>query len=132
GAAAPGLPLLRHPADRARAPAPGQPGGRRAARARARDADVPKLRPSRILHRARSHCATGRYHGSPYRPPVAFPFHHGRRRATPSVAGDAIQMMGTASEVLPNTTIRVKFEHGHAALAYASRKVSKNYIRILE
>jgi len=29
------------------------------------------------------------------------------------VAGDAIQMMGTVTEVLPNTTFRVKLENGH-------------------
>jgi len=47
------------------------------------------------------------------------------------VAGDAIQMMGTVSEVLPNTTFRVKLENGHEVLAYVSGKMRKNYIRIL-
>jgi len=56
----------------------------------------------------------------------------GVRRATPSVAGDAIQMMGTVSEVLPNTTFRVKLENGHEVLAYVSGKMRKNYIRILQ
>ncbi len=63
---------------------------------------------------------------------MTFPFHHGRGRATPSVAGDAIQMMGTVSEVLPNTTFRVKLENGHEVLAYVSGKMRKNYIRILQ
>ncbi len=48
------------------------------------------------------------------------------------VAGDAIQMMGTITEVLPNTTFRVKLENGHEVLAYVSGKMRKNYIRILQ
>ena len=40
-----------------------------------------------------------------------------RKETFRSVAGDAIQMMGTVTEVLPNTTFRVK---------------RKNYIRILQ
>ena len=48
------------------------------------------------------------------------------------VAGDAIQMMGTVTEVLPNTTFRVTLENGHAVLAYVSGKMRKNYIRILQ
>ena len=47
------------------------------------------------------------------------------------VAGDAIQMMGTITEVLPNTTFRVELENGHEILAYVSGKMRKNYIRIL-
>jgi translation initiation factor IF-1 len=49
----------------------------------------------------------------------------------PAVAGDAIQMMGTITEVLPNTTFRVELENGHQILAYVSGKMRKNYIRIL-
>ena len=45
---------------------------------------------------------------------------------------DAIQMMGTITEVLPNTTFRVKLENGHEVLAYVSGKMRKNYIRILQ
>src|SRR2546428_14050047 len=41
-------------------------------------------------------------------------------------------MMGTVTEVLPNTTFRVKLEHGHQVLAYVRGKMRKNYIRILE
>jgi translation initiation factor IF-1 len=48
------------------------------------------------------------------------------------VAGDAIQMMGTVTEVLPNTTFRVTLENGHEVLAYVSGKMRKNYIRILQ
>ena len=39
---------------------------------------------------------------------------------------------GTISEVLPNTTFRVKLENGHEVLAYVSGKMRKNYIRILQ
>lgn len=48
------------------------------------------------------------------------------------MAGDAIQMMGTIAEVLPNTTFRVELENGHRILAYVSGKMRKNYIRILK
>ncbi len=51
---------------------------------------------------------------------------------TEDVAGDAIQMMGTITEVLPNTTFRVELENGHEILAYVSGKMRKNYIRILQ
>lgn len=54
------------------------------------------------------------------------------RECSTLVAGDAIQMMGTVSEVLPNTTFRVKLENGHEVLAYVSGKMRKNYIRILQ
>ncbi len=47
------------------------------------------------------------------------------------MAGDAIQMMGTVKEVLPNTTFRVDLENGHEVLAYVSGKMRKHYIRIL-
>lgn len=47
------------------------------------------------------------------------------------MAGDAIQMMGTVREVLPNTTFRVELENGHEVLAYVSGKMRKHYIRIL-
>jgi len=55
----------------------------------------------------------------------------GQRGDERFVAGDAIQMMGTVSEVLPNTTFRVTLENGHEVLAYVSGKMRKNYIRIL-
>lgn len=47
------------------------------------------------------------------------------------MAGDAIQMMGTVKQVLPNTTFRVELENGHEVLAYVSGKMRKHYIRIL-
>lgn len=60
--------------------------------------------------------------------PVLVPYEQER---LPVVAGDAIQMMGTITEVLPNTTFRVELENGHQILAYVSGKMRKNYIRIL-
>ncbi len=60
--------------------------------------------------------------------PVFVPF---EQEWLPVVAGDAIQMMGTITEVLPNTTFRVELENGHQILAYVSGKMRKNYIRIL-
>ena len=56
--------------------------------------------------------------------------HHSR--GLRQLAGDAIQMMGTITVVLPNTTFRVKLENGHEVLAYVSGKMRKNYIRILQ
>ena len=47
------------------------------------------------------------------------------------VAGDAIQMMGTITEVLPNTTFRVELENGHKVLAHISGKMRMHYIKIL-
>jgi len=60
--------------------------------------------------------------------PVVVP---NRQERSQVVAGDAIQMMGTITEVLPNTTFRVELENGHQILAYVSGKMRKNYIRIL-
>ena len=47
------------------------------------------------------------------------------------MASDAVQMMGTVKEVLPNTTFKVELENGHEVLAYVSGKMRKHYIRIL-
>jgi len=44
---------------------------------------------------------------------------------------DAITMEGPVTETLPNTTFRVKLENGHVVIAHISRKMRKNYIRIL-
>jgi translation initiation factor IF-1 len=48
------------------------------------------------------------------------------------LGGDAIEMEGTVSEVLPNATFRVELENGHEVLAYLSGKMRKFYIRVLE
>ena len=44
---------------------------------------------------------------------------------------DAIQMEGTVTETLPNTTFRVELENGHTVTAHISGKMRKHYIRIL-
>jgi translation initiation factor IF-1 len=44
---------------------------------------------------------------------------------------EAIQMEGTVSETLPNTTFRVELENGHFVTAHISGKMRKHYIRIL-
>jgi translation initiation factor IF-1 len=48
------------------------------------------------------------------------------------VAKDAIEIEGTVTEVLPNTTFRVTLENDHVVLAYLSGKMRKHYIRVLE
>ena len=45
---------------------------------------------------------------------------------------DAIEIEGTVSEVLPNTTFRVRLENDHEVLCYLSGKMRKHYIRVLE
>lgn len=45
---------------------------------------------------------------------------------------DAIEIEGTVTEVLPNTTFRVTLENDHEVLAYLSGKMRKHYIRVLE
>jgi len=47
------------------------------------------------------------------------------------VARDAIEIEGTVTEVLPNTTFRVTLENDHEVLAYLSGKMRKHYIRVL-
>ena len=42
-----------------------------------------------------------------------------------------IEVEGTVTEALPNTTFRVKLENGHEILAHSSGKMRMNYIRIL-
>ena len=44
---------------------------------------------------------------------------------------DAIEVMGTVLEPLPNATFRVELENKHQVLAHISGKMRKNYIRIL-
>jgi translation initiation factor IF-1 len=44
----------------------------------------------------------------------------------------AIKVDGVVSEVLPNTTFRVKLENGHEILARISGKMRMNYIKILQ
>lgn len=44
---------------------------------------------------------------------------------------DNIEMMGTVTESLPNTTFRVRLENGHEINAHISGRMRKHYIKIL-
>jgi translation initiation factor IF-1 len=44
---------------------------------------------------------------------------------------EAIEMEGTVSEVLPNTTFRVLLENGHQVLATVAGKMRRFRIRVL-
>ncbi len=44
---------------------------------------------------------------------------------------DVIEMEGTITDTLPNTTFRVELENGHTIIAHISGKMRKHYIRIL-
>ncbi|MGH9482748.1 MAG: translation initiation factor IF-1 [Terriglobales bacterium] len=44
---------------------------------------------------------------------------------------DAIEVMGTVLEPLPNGMFKVELENQHQVLAHISGKIRKNYIRIL-
>ena len=44
---------------------------------------------------------------------------------------EAIQVEGTVTEALPNTTFRVELENGHEVHAHISGKMRMHYIRIL-
>ena len=44
---------------------------------------------------------------------------------------DAIEVVGTVVETLPNAMFRVELENRHLVLAHVSGKMRKNFIRIL-
>ena len=44
---------------------------------------------------------------------------------------DAIEVIGTVTETLPNAMFRVELENKHLVLAHISGKMRKNFIRIL-
>ena len=44
---------------------------------------------------------------------------------------DAIEVIGTVAETLPNAMFRVELENKHVVLAHVSGKMRKNFIRIL-
>jgi len=44
---------------------------------------------------------------------------------------DAIEVVGTVLETLPNAMFRVELENKHLVLAHVSGKMRKNFIRIL-
>ena len=45
--------------------------------------------------------------------------------------GDAIEVMGTVQEALPNAVFRVTLDNGHKVLAHISGKMRKHFIRIV-
>ena len=45
---------------------------------------------------------------------------------------DSIKVDGIITEILPNTTFKVKLENGHEILAHISGKMRLHYIRILQ
>ena len=47
------------------------------------------------------------------------------------MAKDVIEIEGTILESMPNAMFRVKLENDHEILAHISRKIRKNFIRIL-
>ncbi|RPI19963.1 MAG: translation initiation factor IF-1 [Acidobacteria bacterium] len=44
---------------------------------------------------------------------------------------EAIEVMGTVIETLPNAMFKVQLENGHQVLAHISGKMRKHFIRIL-
>jgi len=48
------------------------------------------------------------------------------------VKQDPIKVDGLITEILPNTTFKVKLENGHEILAHISGKMRLHYIRILQ
>ena len=44
---------------------------------------------------------------------------------------DAIEVMGTVLETLPNAMFRVELDNGHKVLAHISGKMRMHYIKIL-
>ncbi|MBN1633905.1 MAG: translation initiation factor IF-1 [Ignavibacteria bacterium] len=45
---------------------------------------------------------------------------------------DTIKVDGIITEILPNTTFKVKLENGHIITAHISGKMRMNYIKILQ
>jgi len=54
-----------------------------------------------------------------------------RREKPESPKEDAIEVMGTVIEPLPNAMFRVELDNKHPVLAHISGKMRKNFIRIL-
>ena len=48
------------------------------------------------------------------------------------VKQDSIKVDGIITEILPNTTFKVKLENDHEILAHISGKMRMHYIRILQ
>src|SRR5205807_8682788 len=121
------LPVVWYPVDRAVAPPAGW--ARLVGRIGADHAHVPRLRPARLVYRARSGAAARSDDGPARGPRLSRPEREerlrsgGRRRHT----DDGHRERGAAQHYL-----RVKLENGHEVLAYVSGKMRKNYIRILQ
>jgi translation initiation factor IF-1 len=60
--------------------------------------------------------------------PLAF---HGSSEVRDMPKEDAIEVVGTVVETLPNAMFRVELENKHLVLAHVSGKMRKNFIRIL-
>ncbi len=45
---------------------------------------------------------------------------------------DVIKVDGIITEILPNTTFKVRLQNGHEVLAHISGKMRLNYIKILQ
>lgn len=54
-----------------------------------------------------------------------------KERENSSKKEDAIEVMATVIEPLPNAMFRVELENKHRVLAHISGKMRKNFIRIL-
>jgi len=54
-----------------------------------------------------------------------------KKKASDSGKEDAIEVMATVIEPLPNAMFRVQLENKHKVLAHISGKMRKNFIRIL-
>ncbi len=54
-----------------------------------------------------------------------------RKAETANPKEDAIEVMATVIEPLPNAMFRVELENKHQVLAHISGKMRKNFIRIL-
>jgi translation initiation factor IF-1 len=54
-----------------------------------------------------------------------------KREQPESPKEDAIEVMGTVIEPLPNAMFRVELDNKHQVLAHISGKMRKNFIRIL-
>ena len=57
--------------------------------------------------------------------------HEKKKKSEDNLKEDAIEVMATVIEPLPNAMFRVQLENKHQVLAHISGKMRKNFIRIL-
>ncbi len=62
---------------------------------------------------------------------MAKPDDRDKKRGDGNAKEDAIEVMATVLEPLPNAMFRVELENKHQVLAHISGKMRKNFIRIL-